>query len=73
MARDLTLHFEGDSETSRWGCFLPSKGPGLHVLKMKFELRKCYQKGELCPNRTCGQVRGQKGHIKSEVLSLSQS
>lgn len=41
------------------------KGPRLHVLKMKFELRKCYQKGGLCPNRTCGQVRRrQKGHIQ---------
>ena len=34
--------FEGDLETSHWGCFLPSKGPQLHVLKMNFVLRKCY-------------------------------
>ena len=57
--------FEGDLETSRWGCFLPSKGPGLHVLQMDFVLRKCYRNGELCPHGTCGQARGQRGHTKA--------
>lgn len=65
--------FEGDLETSHWGCFLPSKGLQLYVLKMNFVLRKCYWKGELFPHRTCGQERGQKGHIKALKFWVSVS